>query len=98
MCGIAGLHLRDPGLEPQLGALLGSMLGRAAGRGPDAAGVGLYGDPELPPAGRSTVCVIALPVPVAEAVMRLDAAGVGPVGARPAGATTVFTAPVAAGA
>lgn len=58
MCGIAGLHLRDPALHPQLGTLLQGMLCQAAERGTDAAGIGVYGDPRLTPPGRSTVCVL----------------------------------------
>ncbi|WP_432501889.1 class II glutamine amidotransferase domain-containing protein [Kineococcus arenarius] len=93
MCGIAGLHLRDRALHPQLGSLLQSMLCQAAERGTDAAGVGLYGDPALTPAGRSTVCVIDAPVPAERAAALLDAAGVGPVEFRAAGQTSVFSAP-----
>ncbi|WP_432489274.1 class II glutamine amidotransferase domain-containing protein [Kineococcus sp. SYSU DK018] len=93
MCGIAGLHLRDRALHPQLGSLLRSMLCQAAERGTDAAGVGLYGDPALTPAGRSTVCVIDAPVPAERAAALLDAAGVGPVEFRAAGQTSVFSAP-----
>jgi glutamate synthase domain-containing protein 1 len=96
MCGIAGLHLRDDSLQPQLGALLQGMLCQAAERGTDAAGVGIYGDASLTPAGRSTVCVIDSPVPAAQAAALLDAAGVGPVQARAAGQTTVLTAPASA--
>ncbi|MEU8132237.1 glutamine amidotransferase [Streptodolium elevatio] len=44
MCGIVGLHLRDRGLHARLGTLLSDMLGRIAERGPDSAGIGLYGD------------------------------------------------------
>jgi glutamate synthase domain-containing protein 1 len=48
MCGIAGLTLRDPELEPQLGSLLEGMLTALAERGPDSAGVAVYsGDGDL---------------------------------------------------
>lgn len=43
MCGIVGLHLRDQELHPELGRLLSGMLGEVADRGPDSAGVALYG-------------------------------------------------------
>ena len=43
MCGIAGLALRDPGLEPNLGAMLTGMLTALDERGPDSAGVAIYG-------------------------------------------------------
>jgi methylamine---glutamate N-methyltransferase subunit A len=43
MCGIAGLFLREPGLEPELGKLLSGMLGVLSDRGPDSAGFAVYG-------------------------------------------------------
>lgn len=43
MCGLAGLALRDPALQPRLGGLLTGMLTALAERGPDSAGVGIYG-------------------------------------------------------
>lgn len=44
MCGIVGLHLKDPSLESQLGQLLTPMLDCMTGRGPDSAGVAVYSD------------------------------------------------------
>jgi glutamate synthase domain-containing protein 1 len=44
MCGIVGLHLRDPQLYPRLGTLLAAMLIQMTERGPDSAGVAIYGD------------------------------------------------------
>lgn len=92
MCGIAGLHLRDEELRPQLGALLGSMLCQAAERGTDAAGVGIYGDPTLNPAGQATVCVINLPRDAADAAAAVQQVLGRPVAGRGSGQTTVFTA------
>jgi glutamate synthase domain-containing protein 1 len=46
MCGIVGLHLRGARYHDRLGELLAGMLGRLAERGPDSAGVALYGDGE----------------------------------------------------
>ena len=43
MCGIVGLFLKSPGLEPQLGALTAKMLGTMCDRGPDSAGFAVYG-------------------------------------------------------
>jgi len=43
MCGIVGLFLKDPSLEPQLGALLSGMLAVMTDRGPDSAGFAVYG-------------------------------------------------------
>jgi len=42
MCGIVGLFLKDPKLEPQLGALLNDMLITMTDRGPDSAGFAVY--------------------------------------------------------
>lgn len=43
MCGIVGLFLKDPSLEAELGRLLSGMLVTMTDRGPDSAGVALYG-------------------------------------------------------
>jgi len=45
MCGIVGLFLKDKALEPELGALLTTMLVTMSDRGPDSAGIAIYGDP-----------------------------------------------------
>ncbi|WP_328362080.1 glutamine amidotransferase [Mycobacterium sp. NBC_00419] len=58
MCGIVGLHLRNPGLYPRLGELLTGMLCEMSGRGSDSAGVAVYGDPRWSPPGQSTVSVL----------------------------------------
>ena len=42
MCGIVGLFLKDPKLEPALGALLTDMLITMTDRGPDSAGIAIY--------------------------------------------------------
>ncbi|MCA1775100.1 MAG: glutamine amidotransferase, partial [Loktanella sp.] len=44
MCGIVGLFLKDKALEPQLGALLTNMLITMTDRGPDSAGIAIYGE------------------------------------------------------
>lgn len=56
MCGIVGLFLKDPALEGRLGDLLSDMLVTMTDRGPDSAGIALYGDAV---AGRSKVTVQA---------------------------------------
>jgi glutamate synthase domain-containing protein 1 len=43
MCGIVGLFLKRPGLEPELGIHLAAMLGTMRERGPDSAGFAVYG-------------------------------------------------------
>lgn len=42
MCGIVGLFLKDPKLEPELGAMLTDMLITMTDRGPDSAGIAIY--------------------------------------------------------
>jgi glutamate synthase domain-containing protein 1 len=43
MCGIAGLFLKDKSLEGDLGNLLSDMLVTLTDRGPDSAGIAIYG-------------------------------------------------------
>ncbi|OBQ87720.1 glutamine amidotransferase family protein [Mesorhizobium sp. WSM3873] len=43
MCGIVGLFLKDRTLEPKLGAMLSEMLISLSDRGPDSAGIAIYG-------------------------------------------------------
>ena len=43
MCGIVGLFLKDKSLEPQLGQMLTDMLITMTDRGPDSAGIAVYG-------------------------------------------------------
>ncbi|MCK8462243.1 glutamine amidotransferase family protein [Aliiroseovarius sp. S1339] len=43
MCGIVGLFLKDPLLEPKLGDMLTDMLITMTDRGPDSAGIAIYG-------------------------------------------------------
>lgn len=69
MCGIVGLHLREPTLEPRLGELLTAMLGQVVERGPDSAGVAVYGDPRLSPPGRAVVSLLGVTPTEAEAAL-----------------------------
>jgi glutamate synthase domain-containing protein 1 len=46
MCGIVGLFLKDPKLEPKLGAMLTDMLITMTDRGPDSAGIAIYVRPD----------------------------------------------------
>jgi len=77
MCGIVGLHLRNPELYPRLGELLAGMLTAMEARGADSAGIAVYGDPQWSPVGQSTISLIEVgesPEQVAEALgARLDA-------------------------
>ncbi len=45
MCGIVGLYLKTPDLEPELGRLTALMLHEMSSRGPDSAGFAVYGAP-----------------------------------------------------
>ena len=69
MCGIVGVFVQDPGLEPQLGALLVPMLEALTGRGPDSTGVAIY------PALGQPVEVVKDIGPAAEVCQRYGIAG-----------------------
>lgn len=71
MCGIVGLHLRNPDMYPRLGELLTGMLCEMGDRGSDSAGVAVYGDPALSPPGLGCVSVLEVE-PTAEG-LGLDA-------------------------
>ncbi|MFD2091000.1 hypothetical protein [Blastococcus deserti] len=73
MCGIAGLHLREPSLYPRLGELLTGMLCQVTERGPDSAGVAVYGDPRWSPPGESTVSLLPGGVPADDVATALRA-------------------------
>jgi glutamate synthase domain-containing protein 1 len=47
MCGVIGLLIRDPALEPELGRMLVPMVEALAERGPDSSGIALYSRPDL---------------------------------------------------
>jgi glutamate synthase domain-containing protein 1 len=68
MCGIVGLHLRDPALHRHLGALLTTMLAGVAERGPDSAGVAVYGDARRCPPGFASVSVLGAPAGLVDAM------------------------------
>ncbi|HEX3427024.1 MAG TPA: hypothetical protein VHT30_12885 [Acidimicrobiales bacterium] len=52
MCGIVGLLVRDPALEPSLGALVAPMVAAMGARGSDSTGIAVYRSPD---AGRCRV-------------------------------------------
>ncbi|MGR3571553.1 class II glutamine amidotransferase [Brevirhabdus sp.] len=54
MCGIVGLFLKDKSLEPKLGEMLTEMLVTMTDRGPDSAGIAIYGN-QHDGAGKLTV-------------------------------------------
>jgi glutamate synthase domain-containing protein 1 len=45
MCGIVGLFLKDSTMAPELGRYLSEMLVTMTDRGPDSAGIAIYGQP-----------------------------------------------------
>jgi glutamate synthase domain-containing protein 1 len=71
MCGIAALQLRNPLLRPRLGELMSAMVGQICERGPDSAGIAVYGDPDLTPGGTSTVTLLDVGIPAEELSERL---------------------------
>jgi methylamine---glutamate N-methyltransferase subunit A len=73
MCGIVGLHLRNPDLYRRLGELLTGMLCEMEDRGADSAGVAVYGDPTWAPAGRGTVSLLEVGVPALEVAAAVGA-------------------------
>jgi methylamine---glutamate N-methyltransferase subunit A len=94
MCGIVGLHLREPALYPRLGELLTTMLGALADRGLDSAGMAIYGDPTWSPEGHSTVTLLDSAVPAAELATALSAELGVPVTGIDESPTTVVHAPI----
>jgi glutamate synthase domain-containing protein 1 len=73
MCGIVGLHLRNPELYPRLGELLTQMLCEMENRGADSAGIAVYGNEAWSPAGRGTVSLVDIETPADEVATALSA-------------------------
>lgn len=92
MCGIVGLHLRDAALYPQLGELLSGMLVQMCERGPDSAGVAVYGDPRWSPAGLAGVTLIDVGLPPDEVAAAVAAQLAAPVAGQQVDATTLLHA------
>ena len=96
MCGIVGLHLRNPELHPRLGAMLAEMLGEMQDRGADSAGIAVYGNPDWAPPGHGCVSLLELDVVPDEVASTLGAAVGVPVAAQLVDTTLVVSAPVPA--
>ena len=96
MCGIIGLHLRNPDLHPRLGELLTGMLCEMSDRGSDSAGVAVYGDPSWSPAGHAGVSVLQTSATTADVESTLTAHLGTAVSARDLGDTRLITAAVGA--
>ncbi|PTR31039.1 N-methylglutamate synthase subunit A [Rhodococcus sp. OK519] len=96
MCGIVGLHLREPSLYPHLGELLTGMLDQMVDRGPDSAGMAIYGDPTWSPAAHATVSLLGVGVPAESLATAVGSAlGVAVAGIE-VGTNTLLHAPVPA--
>jgi glutamate synthase domain-containing protein 1 len=93
VCGIVGLHLRDPELHPRLGRLLETMLSQVEERGPDSAGVAVYGDHRRVPEGHAAVSLL-LPATTAPGDLAAVLRDVPEPLVTAAGDTTVVAAPV----
>lgn len=94
MCGIVGLHLRNPELHSRLGVLLAQMLGEMQDRGADSAGIAVYGNDAWSPAGHGCVSVLEVDVTPADAAGALSAAVGQTVEAKLVDETLVISAPV----
>lgn len=94
MCGIVGLHLRNPDLHPRLGELLTGMLGEMQDRGADSAGIAVYGNPSWTPAGHGCVCLLEVDVDPADAAQTLTAALGTTVAAQRVDETLLLSAPL----
>lgn len=93
MCGIVGLHLKNPQWYPQLGQLLSPMLDGIASRGPDSAGIALYDEPD--PAGHVRLSVRGEPPLEWEVIAaNLSAELEAPVNAERCADTAVLSGPV----
>lgn len=93
MCGIVGLHLRNPELYPRLGELLSSMLCEMEERGADSAGVAVYGDPQWSPPGTVTVSILESGQNTTDLTSAVSSALGIPVSITQAGATQLISAP-----
>lgn len=92
MCGIVGLHIRDESLYPQLGALMTDMLGQMVDRGPDSAGVAVYGDRIWAPEGQATVTVLIDNDDIESLRHRVSEAFGAPIESQLAGGTVILNA------
>lgn len=91
MCGIIGLHLRDETLHHQLGVLMSEMLSGIVVRGPDSAGVAIYGDTTRCPEGHCAVSLLNAPEDLADTLgSRLSSSA--EVNVQQVGETTTVTA------
>jgi methylamine---glutamate N-methyltransferase subunit A len=67
MCGIVGLFLKNEALQPELGRQLSRMLKTMSARGPDSAGIAVYGN------GSADLVKLTLRAPAADADRDLGA-------------------------
>ena len=74
MCGIVGLFLKDPALQPRLGALVSPMLIGMGDRGRDSAGLAIYRDPAPEGSTKMTLRRIGSEEPWEALLTQLEAA------------------------
>lgn len=94
MCGIVGLHLRNPALYPDLGRLLAPMLVEMEDRGSDSAGVAVYGDPRWSPPAAATITLLDAGTPAYQLALTLGPHLSAPLTAVDVGATCLVSAAV----
>ena len=94
MCGIAALQLKDPALRPRLGELMHGMLCEIVDRGPDSAGISVYGDDRLNPSGQAMVSLLDAGRPDDELTVALNDLLDSPVTVTTLGDTTLVSAAV----
>ncbi|MEQ6899640.1 hypothetical protein [Nocardioides sp. YIM 152588] len=92
MCGIVGLHLRNPDLHPRLGELLSGMLCEMQDRGADSAGVAVYGDPTWTPPGHGAVSLLDVTATAEEVAAAVTEELGSPVAVKVLDATYLLTA------
>lgn len=95
MCGIAALQLKDETLRPRLGELMHGMLCEIVERGPDSAGISVYGDTRLNPDGGTTVSILDASRPDDELAAALSDLLDVNVAVGTHGETTLVSAPIA---
>jgi methylamine---glutamate N-methyltransferase subunit A len=90
MCGIVGIRLRNPDLQPVLGELVAPMLDVLASRGPDSTGVAIYVSDVPEGALKYSLCAPDVGYDWAQYVAAVEAADGRPVELRPRGRDAVI--------
>jgi glutamate synthase domain-containing protein 1 len=93
VCGIVGLFLKNPALEPKLGELMTGMLATMCERGPDSAGFAVYGKGDATHV-KLTVRAASEPYDFGALAGRVSAVIGAPVGVELHGTHAVLTLPL----